>query len=209
MRNNIKYIDFAETFRARPLFSIKDIRKAYPDFQKRRLYEWQKKGYLVNISKGYYIFSSLKPDERLLFYIANKIRPCSYVSLETALAYYQLIPENVFSVTSVSTKKTIVLKSKLAGFIYKKISPDIFFGYDLIRDGDRSFRLAKPEKAFIDYFYLNPDLKSESAFEALRVNAENFRGKVKKSVLSGMLGKTGNKGLSRRISDFLEFIKNA
>jgi len=209
MRNTIKYIDFAKIFKKFFVFSIIDIRKIYPAFQKRRLYEWQKKGYIIGVSRGYYIFSDSKPDEHLLFYIANRIRLCSYISLETALFYYQLIPESVFSVTSVSTKKTIILKSKFSNFIYKTISPKLFFGYDMIRDGNYYFRLAKPEKALIDYFYLNPNINTQSDFKSLRINSDIFNKKINKRILFEMLRRIGKKSLDRRMSNFMEFMKNA
>ena len=209
MRNIMKYIDFAKTFKNRLLISIKDIKKAYPDFDKRRLYEWLKKGYILNISKGYYIFPEPKPDESRLFLIANKIRTPAYVSIETAFSYYQLIPENIFSITSVSTAKTLNIKSKIMNFIYRKISPKLFWGYDLIKSENYSFKMAKPEKALIDYFHLNPRLKSVSDFESLRINKEIFDRKIGKGNLREMLEKINQKSLNKRISDFMEYIKNA
>jgi predicted transcriptional regulator of viral defense system len=45
-------------------------------------------------------------DEMVLFMVANKIYEPSYVSLESALAYYKIIPETVLGVTSISSRKT-------------------------------------------------------------------------------------------------------
>ncbi len=72
------------------MFSIADIRAAHGDFDRRRLSEWQKKGYIKKIVKGYYLFSEVNIDESMLSAIANKIYKPSYISFETAMSHYRL-----------------------------------------------------------------------------------------------------------------------
>ena len=88
------------------LFSTTDIRKAFPSFDARRLVEWQHKGYIHKIINRWYKFSDVPTEERLMLWTANRIYHPSYVSMETALSYYGLIPEAVYTITAVSTLKT-------------------------------------------------------------------------------------------------------
>jgi predicted transcriptional regulator of viral defense system len=62
-------------------------------------------GLLESIKKGLYIagpkIASAKPENSLL---ANHILGPSYVSVDTALSYYGLIPERVHEIASMTTK---------------------------------------------------------------------------------------------------------
>lgn len=50
--------------------------------------------------------------------IANRIYQLSYLSLETALSFYSVIPEGVYALTSVSSRKTQTMHTPVASFIY-------------------------------------------------------------------------------------------
>ncbi len=91
MRNIMNFIHFKNSLRDFPVFSIADIRAAYGGFDRRRLSEWQKKGYIQKIIKGYYLFSDVDMNENTLSAIANKIYKPSYISLETAMSHYQCV----------------------------------------------------------------------------------------------------------------------
>jgi len=73
MRNIMNFVSFKNSLRDFPVFSMADIRAAHGDFDRRRLSEWQKKGYIKKIIKGYYLFSEVTIDEGMLSAIANKI----------------------------------------------------------------------------------------------------------------------------------------
>jgi len=114
------------------VFSLNDIKKEDLFFSRYLLNVWQKKKYIKKIRRGYYIFSDLKINEKVLFLIANKIYSPSYVSLEMALSYYNLIPESVYGITSVTSEKTNHFKNDLGEFIYRHIKPELMFGYNTI-----------------------------------------------------------------------------
>jgi len=92
--------------------------KAYPAFDSRRLNEWQKKGYVTKLINGHYIFNSIEIDETVLFQIANLLARPSYISLELALSYYHFIPEQSFSIISVTTLKTNHYETPKGSFLY-------------------------------------------------------------------------------------------
>jgi predicted transcriptional regulator of viral defense system len=165
----MRYPLFKKAFEAFPVFSTHDIQKRFPDFDGRRLVEWQQKGYLQKIKRGYYCFEAQKKDEHFLYHAANKIYSPSYVSFESALSYYSFIPEGVFLVSSATTKNTATLDGTIGTFVYRHLQPKLFFGYRLITKNGVVAKMAEPEKGILDYLYLNK-LNSLEEIRAMRFN---------------------------------------
>ncbi len=193
------YIQFRNHFANLPILSLIEIEKAFPKLDKRRLNEWSKKGYIENVKRGFYRFTDLPKQEGLLFFSANKIYSPSYISLESALSYHQIIPEAVFSVTSVSTLNTTNLKTSLGSFNYNHIKESLFFGYVLNEINGLTVSMASLEKAILDYLYLHSEIKSVSDFQALRWNIEGLR-KMNIQKMDDYLLLFNNKSLSQRYS---------
>jgi len=210
IRNIMKYIELKEKLKDITVFSVKDIEKSADErFHRRRLNEWQDKNYIKKIIKGYYIFSDLKTDGNVLYEIANKIYDPSYISLEASLSYYGLIPESVYAVTSVSTKKTSTFNTSIVVFSYRKVKNDLFFGYKIEKYNYKTFKIASPEKALLDLLYLKSDIRSYSDFKSLRINPGNFIQTIDKEKLFNYLKLYNNKRLSIVINDFWEYINHA
>lgn len=210
IRNIMKYIELKDKLKDMTVLSIKDIEKSADNrFHRRRLNEWQDKNYLKKLIKGYYIFSDVKTNDSTLFEIANRIYNPSYVSLEMALSHYGLIPESVYTVTSVSTRKTAVFSTPLAVFNYRKIKNSLFFGYRLENYDHKVFKIAWPEKALLDFFYLKADIKKQYDFESLRINPENFTQKVNRDRLFDYAKFYHNKRLESAVRSFWEFMSHA
>jgi len=207
-RNEMQYIELKENLKDFTVFSLADIKEIDSHFHRRRLNEWQDKGYIKKIIRGYYIFSDLKLNEKVIFEIANRIYSPSYISFETALAYYGLIPESVYGMTSVSTRRTYLFKTAVAEFSYRTIKPRLFFGYNLAEQNNRFFKIASPEKAVLDYFYINPGIKDNDDFESLRIDKAAFLKLVSMAKIRGFLKKFKQKALKKRIMAFLEFINH-
>jgi len=202
----MQFLQLKESLRDFTIFSLRDARKIDLRFHRRRLNEWQDKGYIRKVIRGYYVFSDLKLDENVFFDIANKIYKPSYISLEMALSYYHLIPESVYKVTSVSTRRTYAFKTSLAEFNYRTVKPQLFFGYTILRYNGKSFKIACVEKAILDYFYFNNNLRSISDFRSLRINKDMFFEQVDKDRLYEMLERVKQHRLERRIKSFWEFM---
>ncbi len=139
-----------------------------PAYLRRQIVDWQRKQWLLRLRRGFYTFNdkctlaALNPA-----FVANKLYYPSYVSLEWALSYYQLIPERVCTLTSVSTRKTALFTNTLGNFSYQKIKTEFFYGFN----EQNSALIASPEKALIDFFYFNKansDLSFEY-FDSLRL----------------------------------------
>ena len=116
----------------------------------RFLHTYTKKQFLTKLRNGLYALEEKRPN---LTFAANKIYRPSYVSLETALSYYGLIPETVYAVTSVTPKPTREFVAFGIGFIYTRIKQKAFQGYTTKREGDTTTLIAEPEKALADYLY--------------------------------------------------------
>lgn len=165
----MNYLEFEKSLKKFPVFSIKDIKKRFPDFDNRRLVEWQQKGYVQKIRREYYCFREKIKDVQFLFFAANKIYSPSYVSMESALAFYNLIPEGVFMTTSISTRNTASYNTPVGDFSYNHVKPTLFFGYRLLKVDGLAIKIAEPEKVILDYIYLKK-LNSEDDINALRLN---------------------------------------
>jgi len=205
----MNFVEFKKKLGSFAVFSLKDIRKIEANFDLRRLNEWQKKGYLKIIRREYYIFSDLEINEQVLFLIANKIYSPSYISLEMVFSYYNLIPEAVYGITSVTSNKTNNFKTDFGEFIYRRIKPELMFGYKLVEYKNHNFRIAEIEKAVLDYFYLNPHLKTENDFIEMRFNSEEFKISADRSKLNRYLKAFDNKSLEKRVKRFLKYINYA
>lgn len=199
-------LEFKEKLKDFVAVNLNDIRKIDAGFDLRRLNEWQEKGYIKMIRRGYYAFSNLTINESVLFLLANKIYTPSYVSLEMALSHFNLIPEAVYGITSVSSRKTNHFKTDFGEFIYRHIKPQLMFGYQLISYDGQNFKIAEPEKAILDYFYLNADLNAAEDFDGLRFNGNEFREQTDKDKLQSYLITFGNKRLEKRFNKFLKYI---
>ena len=205
----MKYLELKSELRDFTIFSLNEIKNIEPGFHRRRLNEWQDKGYIKKVVREYYIFSDLKLSEEILFKIANRIYLPSYVSLESALSYYHLIPESVYGITSISTRKTYHFRTSIGEFIYRTLKPPLFFGYDLMKFQEKYLKMACIEKALLDYFYLHSDIETEQDFESLRINKEMFFEKMNEEKLMNFLEKFNQKKLTGRINHFWSYIKNA
>lgn len=110
-------------------------------------------GVLQSLKKGLYVagpkIRGAKPENRLL---ANHIYGPSYVSMDTALAYYGLIPERVYEVASMTTKQSRSFHTPVGVFTYMHLPlPYYAFGLNMVKlsENQRTI-IASPEKALCD-----------------------------------------------------------
>ena len=104
------------------------------------------------------------------FVIANKLVAGSYVSLEMALSHYNLIPEHLAVITSVTTGRPGTWQNEFGRFLFRHIHPQYFFGveYRLLADKQHAY-VAYPEKALLDLIYLRSGGDSPDFIESLRL----------------------------------------
>lgn len=110
-------------------------------------------GLIEPIKKGLYIagrsLGTERPESALL---ANHILGPSYLSMESALAHYGLIPEKVFAVTSMTTKSSRKFQTSIGLYTYTNLPlPFYAFGLATVNlSRDQQAIMAIPEKALCD-----------------------------------------------------------
>jgi len=139
------------------IFSIEDLSTLYPDEDRRSikvmLHRWKKKLWVCALKRGLYEMHYPKDLNIPDMHVANVLYKPSYVSLETALSYYSIIPEVSMAVTSITTKPTRKFKNKHGLFIYHTVKPAAFGGYYIEKSRGFDILIAEPEKALVDFVY--------------------------------------------------------
>lgn len=155
----MKYSEFKKKVLAWPVIFSKDVIPAGRSGQvvRNQLERWRKAGRIIRLKKGLFIMAD---DDRKIepsrAYLANQLYSPSYVSLEYALNYYGFIPERVSVVTSITSRKTMTLHNEVGTFAYQHVKPVAYRGFQMVKaENGLSFFIAEPEKAVIDFFYLN------------------------------------------------------
>lgn len=191
------------------VFNLAELRLIEPNFRRATIAEWKARGEIQMIAPGYYIFSDSKLDEPRLFEIANRIYEPSYISLETALSYYELIPETVFAITSVGTRKTRCINSPIGRFIFHSISPPRFFGYSVSNyEEGHKFLMVDMEKALLDTLYFHPHLIEEEDFRSLRLDPERVK-KLDLDKMENWAPLFHQKALMKRARALIDYICHA
>lgn len=201
--------EFRKTFSGFPLFSLQYIMKADRSFHRRRLVEWQGKGYIKKLANAWYCFADMRLDEPFLFLASNKIYQPSYISLESALAYYGFIPEGVFNITAVSTLKTNQFKSEAATFRYRNVKEELFWGYALVPTHAVNFKIAFPEKALLDYLYFNRHINTSRELEHLRLNKSVIKKAISQKRLKLFCRQYNNARLNGQTDSVLKYLRHA
>jgi predicted transcriptional regulator of viral defense system len=186
---------------------LNDARKLDPGFHRQQLNYWHNQGYIQPLAGGYYLLADREMDEKVLFMMANKIYEPSYISLESALAYYEIIPETVLGVTSISSRKTKQYDSAWGVFSYRSVKPQTMIGYQVIENTPGiKFKIAYLEKAILDYLYLNSKIQSTTDFEGLRWNRTQLHDLLDHSVFSRYVKLFDKRALENRVTQFLEYL---
>jgi len=102
--------------------------------------------------------------------VANTLITPSYISLETVLSFYSIIPDGVVSYTSITKKQTNSYKNKFGSFYYSHIKEKLYFWYNL---KDWIF-IADKEKALLDYFYLRSSPLKLSVYDYINIDKNKY-----------------------------------
>jgi predicted transcriptional regulator of viral defense system len=135
------------------------------------LIRYTRRGLLARLKRGLYAAKSRLPGS---WTIANRLYTPSYVSLASALSYYGLIPETVYSATSVTTKATRAFGAEGISYSYRTIKRSSFAGYRSIEIQGEPVLIAEKERALADYLYF-VFLKKESLNSRLSLRKINRR----------------------------------
>lgn len=203
----MKFSDFRQQIKQLVAFNLNDIRKIDPNFYQPQLMDWIKRGYIKPFAGEYYLLADQQMDESLRFMLANKLYTPSYISLESALAYYAIIPESVLSVTSISSRKTNQFDSDWGTLYYRSIKPLYMFGYEVVEiTSTRKYLRARLEKAVLDYLYLNSHISSVEDFEGLRWDRDELIPIVDSELFRSYLRIFNKRALDKRVYKLMRYL---
>lgn len=177
---------------------LKDNYKNYNNFFEKIKTE-EKNQRLIKINRGLYTNSY----NENLFHIANILSTPSYISFETALSFYDLIPERVNIIKSASFKKnkTKLYKTPLGTFYYQDINKKSYpFGIDMISIDGNVILIASKEKALTDMLSIlsprhNINELHAMLFDDLRINEYVFE-QMDKNLLMDLCDQYPSKNLN-------------
>lgn len=177
----MKYIEFLDKLQKNRhfIFSLQDLLVLFSQTKKKtmlnQLSEWSKRGYVIRLKKNLYeiaqggVISRFEiPD----LFVANKLYIPSYVSMETALSIYNIIPEVAFGVTSITTNPTKRFKNKHGQFWYFSCQPNAYTGYLLTDYEGFKVAIAEKEKALVDYIYYKTRREKNFILEEERLDED-------------------------------------
>ncbi|MEF2175432.1 MAG: hypothetical protein V3575_03075 [Candidatus Absconditabacteria bacterium] len=204
----MKYIELEKNLEKIKIFSTNDLKFLDEKYNKSKIFNWKKLGYIKQIIRGFYILGKIEINHFLSFKIANKIYSPSYISLESVFSYYGIIPEQSFVIKSVSTKKTNTFHTDFGTYEYNKIKTKMYFGYEIKIIKNEKILIASLEKALIDYFYLNNNINSTIDLQYLRFNKYLLKEKLDINLLKKYGKSISSKVVNKRIDLLIEYINN-
>jgi len=165
----------------------------------RQLSRWVRAGKLMKLRRGIYTLPEQYRKVPLHpFVVANRLKRASYVSIQSALEHYGLIPEYVPSVTSVTTGRPETYATPVGDFLYRHIKLDLFSDYALVDiGGGQSAYVARPEKALLDLLYLTVDSDDPGFIRELRLQNIDT---VDMDALSRLAAAIGNRKVVRAVA---------
>ncbi len=169
----MKYNDLLDIVRNEPVFESGLLMTGDVDAKdiRRQLSRWTASGKLIQLRKGLYTtappYQKSRPHP---FVIANRMVPGSYVSFESALGWYSLIPEYVPVTASACMSRPGRRKNAMGVFDYHHIGRKYHFGYHQVSlpDNQQAF-VAWPEKALLDLIHLRKGGDRFAFIESLRL----------------------------------------
>lgn len=146
---------------------------------------------ILQLKKGLYIsadfFSKKRSNISYSFYLANIIRTPSYISSWSALQFYNLTTEVIYSITSVTPKVTRNYNTKAGIFTYQSIKDELFSDFSLVRGKPASLvspalpaeKSADGQSVKLDFYIAS---QAKALFDLLYFKTHQFRGVRSKDV---------------------------
>ena len=204
----MKFKDFQELHKEKYIFSTKNIQLIISDFSIKQLNTREKRWRIKHLTRWWRYFPKIIKFQWYETHIANTLYEPSYLSLEWALRFYNLIPEGVFLITSCSTKKTQNFQTEIWSFCYKSITPKLYFWYNLYEIGKyKAIRIASPEKAICDFLYFHSEIKTRIDFEEMRLNKLSRLDIANQEILK-KYSKQYPKRVQKSMSEFFKYIND-
>ena len=155
------------------------IASLYPDVKTKfaKVAQLERAGEIIRLRRNLFV---VNPEETGLplssGLIANHLLAPSYVSMQTALRYYGLIPEAVYTIQSMTFKAAKEFNTPVGNYCYYHISRETYpIGITQIKEENSVYIMATPEMALCDLIANQPGVNLRYKKEALEFLEENLR----------------------------------
>ncbi|MDR2010093.1 MAG: hypothetical protein LBQ22_06385 [Bacteroidales bacterium] len=197
----MNFWQFRNQFYDLACFNVNQVYAWKPDFDKNNLTRWTKQNLLVKLRNSWYSFPEYLKMPNFQYLVSNRIYSPSYVSLHSALAFYDIIPEAIVQTTAVSSLKKANFENVFGSFLYQQILPKLMFGYEQKAFSNKpSLLFATPEKAILDLLYLYPIYNNEQEIRELRFDEEFMQEDLNIERLNEFTERFQSKVLSNRVN---------
>jgi hypothetical protein len=142
---------------------------------------------LVAVRRGLYIIGQkLDLPAPEPFLIANHLRGPSYVSLESALSFWNMIPEKTYEITSVTTRSSKTYKTPVGRYSFKQLkTPYYAYGIKIVEYSPKqTILIASREKALFDKVVLTSKVNLRSIKQTREFLMEDLR--IDREILSSL-----------------------
>ncbi len=178
----------------------------HPNQVRTQISRWVKSGKIHQLRRGLYaIAPPYQKTQPHPFLVANHLQRASYVSLQSALSFYGLIPEVVNITTSVSTGRPERLRTPLGTYEFRHLKTELFFGYRLTELGDQTAVVANPEKALLDLIYLQPGGSTIAYLQELRLHLAGLD-QLDKASLKYQAAKFKSQKIDRAVDNIFQIL---
>jgi predicted transcriptional regulator of viral defense system len=129
----------------------------------------ERRGLVEHVSRKIYI-NKLAHDDSARE-LVGILRPNAYISLESALAEWGISTQSPSSLTCVTTGFPRKFQTASVRIVYRHIGENLFWGFEEKRTRHGTYKIAVPEKALLDWVYLQRQEGLPTALDELNFNA--------------------------------------
>ena len=155
------------------------IASLYPDVKTKfaKVAQLERAGEIIRLRRNLFVVNPEETGKPLSSgLIANHLLAPSYVSMQTALRYYGLIPEAVYTIQSMTFKAAKEFNTPVGNYCYYHILRETYpIGITQIKEENSVYIMATPEKALCDLIANQPGINLRYKKEALEFLEENLR----------------------------------
>ncbi|HJZ64261.1 MAG TPA: hypothetical protein VKD70_08085 [Candidatus Acidoferrum sp.] len=127
----------------------------------------QRRGLVEHVSRRLYV-NKLAHDFSARE-LVSILRPEAYISLESALSEWGISTQSPSALTCVTTGFPRKFRSASVHIIYRHVGKKLYWGFEQKRTRHGSYRIAEPEKALLDWLYLQRQEGLPTAFDELNL----------------------------------------
>lgn len=136
----------------------------------------EQEGRIIRLKKGLYVRSGDDGAQPVSGLIANHLYGPSYVSMQSALRHYGLIPERVYATLSMTIKHSRGFDTPLGSFDYFSCGVEYFpIGVSQHFESNTQFLIASPEKALCDLLVKTQGLAVDSTHNLIEYLEDDLR----------------------------------